>query len=128
MVYRRRRADIVGKELLPYGSNESDPEAETPLRFKDRAADELAWRRRQSGSFEGKADRRKAGRKDASLPRKPEARPIPIQKNAVGIKAGYDPYDSGELIKRKKTGVRRNLRELGRWLKTQPRPKQRPQP
>ena len=122
MVHRRRRVDIVGKELFPYGLKQLDSgsEAETLVPFKDRAADELAWRRRPAGSFEGKADRRKAGRKGSPLPRRPQATPLPIQKNPVGIKAGYDPYDSGELMKQKNPSGRRNLRELGKRVKTRP--------
>jgi len=44
-----------------------------------------------------------------------------IQQNQVGMKKGYDPYDSGLLVK-KEWKKKKDLRRLGEWLKAR-RPK-----
>lgn len=38
----------------------------------------------------------------------------PIQRNATGLRVGYNPYDSGQLDK--KTRKPRDLRELSKWI------------
>ena len=44
-----------------------------------------------------------------------------IQKNAFGVKKGYDPYDSGLLVK-KEWKKKKDLRQLSEWIKSR-RPK-----
>lgn len=44
-----------------------------------------------------------------------------IQQNQVGLKKGYDPYDSGQLVK-KQWKNRKDLRKLSDWIKSR-RPK-----
>jgi hypothetical protein len=39
-----------------------------------------------------------------------------IQQNQVGMKKGYDPYDSG-LLAKKEWKKKKDLRKLGAWLK-----------
>lgn len=46
------------------------------------------------------------------------------KRKATDARRGYDPYDSGELIKHKNPGVPRDLRLLGSWLKTHKKTKQ----
>ena len=41
-----------------------------------------------------------------------------IQENALGVKKGYDPYDSGRLLK-KDWKKKKDLRRLSQWIKTQ---------
>jgi hypothetical protein len=41
-----------------------------------------------------------------------------IEKNPQGMKKGYDPYDSGLLVK-KEWKKRKDLRKLSAWIKTQ---------
>lgn len=41
-----------------------------------------------------------------------------IEENPQGIKKGYDPYDSGQLVK-KEWKKKKDLRRLADWLKTQ---------
>jgi hypothetical protein len=40
-----------------------------------------------------------------------------IEKNPQGVKKGYDPYDSGLLLK-KEWKRKKNLRELSDWIKS----------
>ena len=40
-----------------------------------------------------------------------------IEKNPLGVKKGYDPYDSGLLVK-KQWKTKKNLRKLSDWIKT----------
>jgi hypothetical protein len=40
-----------------------------------------------------------------------------IQSNPVGLKKGYDPYDSG-LLNKDKFKKKRNMRELSKWIET----------
>jgi len=40
-----------------------------------------------------------------------------IQQNQQGVKKGYDPYDSGLLVK-KEWKKKRDLRKLSSWIKT----------
>jgi hypothetical protein len=40
-----------------------------------------------------------------------------IQQNQVGVKKGYDPYDSGLLVK-KEWKQKKDLRKLSAWIKT----------
>ncbi len=40
-----------------------------------------------------------------------------IEKNPQGVKKGYDPYDSGLLVK-KEWKKKKNLRQLAQWIKT----------
>lgn len=53
-----------------------------------------------------------------------DERPLPlatVKLNKVAAKAGYNPYESG-LIEKKKSGARkRDLRELSRWIEQQKR-------
>jgi hypothetical protein len=53
-----------------------------------------------------------------------DERPLPlatVKLNKVAAKAGYNPYESG-LIEKKKIGARkRDLRELSRWIEQQKR-------
>jgi hypothetical protein len=44
-----------------------------------------------------------------------------IQQNPVGLKKGYDPYDSGQLVK-KQWKKKKDLRKLSEWIKSK-RPK-----
>jgi hypothetical protein len=44
-----------------------------------------------------------------------------VQQNQLGVKKGYDPYDSGLLVK-KEWKKKKDLRKLSEWIKTQ-RPK-----
>jgi len=44
-----------------------------------------------------------------------------IQQNPFGVKKGYDPYDSGLLVK-KEWKKKKDLRKLSEWIKAQ-RPK-----
>jgi len=44
-----------------------------------------------------------------------------IQQNQVGLKKGYDPYDSGQLVK-KQWKKKKDLRKLSDWIKSK-RPK-----
>jgi hypothetical protein len=44
-----------------------------------------------------------------------------IQKNQFGVKKGYDPYDSGLLVK-KEWKKKKDLRKLSEWIKSR-RPK-----
>ncbi len=46
-----------------------------------------------------------------------------IRRNVTGARVGYDPYESGQLVKQKRPGVRRDLRSLGQWLKSRKEPK-----
>ena len=85
---------------------------------KDRATDELAWRQYGPG-----IERRKASNKQIPALLKPKPAIQRVKKNAAGTRVGYNPYESGELVRQNNPGVRRNLRELGRWLKGQPREK-----
>ncbi len=41
-----------------------------------------------------------------------------IEQNAQGVKKGYDPYDSGQLVK-KEWKKKKDLRKLSTWIKTQ---------
>jgi len=41
-----------------------------------------------------------------------------IQQNQLGVKKGYDPYDSGLLVK-KEWKKKKDLRKLSSWIKTQ---------
>ena len=40
-----------------------------------------------------------------------------IQQNQIGVKKGYDPYDSGLLVK-KEWKKKRDLRKLSQWIKS----------
>jgi hypothetical protein len=40
-----------------------------------------------------------------------------IQQNPVGLKKGYDPYDSGQLVK-KQWKKKKDLRKLSDWIKS----------
>lgn len=40
-----------------------------------------------------------------------------IEKNPLGVKKGYDPYDSGLLVK-KQWKSKKDLRKLSDWIKT----------
>lgn len=40
-----------------------------------------------------------------------------IEQNPQGLKKGYDPYDSGQLVK-KQWKKKRDLRRLSAWIKT----------
>ena len=40
-----------------------------------------------------------------------------IQQNQLGVKKGYDPYDSGLLVK-KEWKKKKDLRKLSSWIKT----------
>ena len=40
-----------------------------------------------------------------------------IQQNQVGLKKGYDPYDSGQLVK-KEWKKKKDLRKLSAWIKS----------
>ena len=41
-----------------------------------------------------------------------------VKINPLGVKNGYDPYESGKLVKdRGKVGNKRDLRKLSEWLK-----------
>ena len=40
-----------------------------------------------------------------------------IQQNPLGIRKGYDPYDSGQLVK-KEWKKKKDLRKLSEWLKS----------
>jgi hypothetical protein len=40
-----------------------------------------------------------------------------VQKNPMGVKKGYDPYDSGLLVK-KEWKKKKDLRKLSEWIKT----------
>ena len=40
-----------------------------------------------------------------------------IQQNQLGIKKGYDPYDSGQLVK-KEWKKKKDLRKLSEWIKS----------
>jgi hypothetical protein len=40
-----------------------------------------------------------------------------IEQNPQGIKKGYDPYDSGQLVK-KDWKKKKDLRRLSDWIKT----------
>lgn len=42
----------------------------------------------------------------------------PIRNNALGVSAGYNPYESGLLQPRKPT-EKRDLRELSKWIEMQ---------
>jgi hypothetical protein len=44
-----------------------------------------------------------------------------IQQNQLGLKKGYDPYDSGHLVK-KQWKKKKDLRKLSEWIKSK-RPK-----
>lgn len=44
-----------------------------------------------------------------------------IQQNQLGLKKGYDPYDSGQLVK-KQWKKKKDLRKLSEWIKSK-RPK-----
>ena len=44
-----------------------------------------------------------------------------IQENQLGLKKGYDPYDSGNLVK-KEWKKKKDLRKLSAWIKSR-RPK-----
>lgn len=44
-----------------------------------------------------------------------------IQENPGGLKKGYDPYDSGQLVK-KQRNKKKDLRKLSEWIKSK-RPK-----
>ena len=44
-----------------------------------------------------------------------------IQQNQLGLKKGYDPYDSGQLVK-KEWKKKKDLRKLSEWIKSR-RPK-----
>jgi hypothetical protein len=46
------------------------------------------------------------------------APPTEAKRKATDARRGYDPYDSGELVKPKNPGVPRDLRSLGSWLKS----------
>lgn len=107
--YKRRRADIVGKELSPYGEA-AKSEAGTSVPFKDRSTDELAWR--EQGS---QPDRRKKTSNQRAPVREPKIEKL--RPNSAGVRAGYNPYESGQLLRPKNPGTRRDLRELGQWLK-----------
>ena len=41
-----------------------------------------------------------------------------VQQNQQGVKKGYDPYDSGLLVK-KEWKKKKDLRKLSSWIKTQ---------
>ena len=45
-----------------------------------------------------------------------------IQQNQLGLKKGYDPYDSGQLVK-KEWKKKKDLRKLSDWIKSR-RPKE----
>ncbi len=120
MQHKRRRSDIVGKEFQPYGElHDKAPRPAVP--FKDRGTDELVWRQHGTGM-----DRRKGSNGQTSVPQKPKPTIEKMKKNAAGTRVGYNPYESGELVKLKNPGVRRNLRELGQLLKGKPRKKGKP--
>jgi hypothetical protein len=119
MKFRRRRSDTVGKETFPYGSKQTiAPKAGVLL--KGGTADEQAWRNHAIGE-NPKADRRKAKAVKPAPKKTPQI--TPIAKNKSAIRVGYDPYESGAIVKPKNPGTRRNLRELGMWLKSQSRAK-----
>jgi hypothetical protein len=40
-----------------------------------------------------------------------------IQQNQLGLKKGYDPYDSGQLVK-KEWKKKKDLRKLSNWIKS----------
>ena len=40
-----------------------------------------------------------------------------IEQNPQGLKKGYDPYDSGQLVK-KQWKKKKDLRRLSTWIKT----------
>jgi hypothetical protein len=44
-----------------------------------------------------------------------------IQQNQLGLRKGYDPYDSGQLVK-KEWKKKKDLRKLSEWIKSR-RPK-----
>ena len=41
-----------------------------------------------------------------------------VQQNQLGVKKGYDPYDSGLLVK-KEWKKKKDLRKLSEWIRTQ---------
>lgn len=77
-------------------------------RLKRRATDPAPHVQTQGRSANGEARPQSAGRS------KPKAT---IKRNTTGTRVGYDPYESGQLIKEKRAGVPRDLRSLGQWLK-----------
>ena len=46
-----------------------------------------------------------------------EKNPLGVKKNQLGMKKGYDPYDSGLLVK-KEWKKKKDLRKLSDWIKT----------
>ena len=59
----------------------------------------------------------------STIRRSPSARTIRtgtqkrIQQNQLGLKKGYDPYDSGQLVK-KEWKKKKDLRKLSDWIKS----------
>jgi hypothetical protein len=46
--------------------------------------------------------------------------PVPsetVKVNPLGVKNGYDPYESGKLVKDRGKGGKKDLRKLSEWLK-----------
>jgi hypothetical protein len=40
-----------------------------------------------------------------------------VKVNPLGVKNGYDPYESGKLVKDEGKGKKKDLRKLSEWLK-----------
>jgi hypothetical protein len=40
-----------------------------------------------------------------------------VRSNPLGVKNGYDPYESGKLVKDQAKGGKKDLRKLSEWLK-----------
>ena len=40
-----------------------------------------------------------------------------VKANPLGVKNGYDPYESGKLVKDRAKGGKKDLRKLSEWLK-----------
>jgi hypothetical protein len=109
----RRRSDILGKESFPYGSDDLQNQLDQlGAHDKDRLLDRATHQ----------PERRRSVAPKIGLSTKPKAAPKPVKRNVEGIRVGYNPYESGQLTKGKNPGVRRDLRELGKWLKERPEP------
>jgi hypothetical protein len=109
--HTRRRSDILGKESFPYGSDDLQNQLdELGAHDKDRLLDRATHQ----------PERRRSVAHKIGLATKLKATPKPVKRNVEGTRVGYNPYESGQLTKGKNPGVKRDLRELGEWLKTQP--------
>ena len=103
-----------GRDASSTGRVSANSEAQDRRRLKRRATDpELA-------EPTGKAAAEKT-RPDA-VERK--SAPLKVKRNVNGARTGYDPYESGQLVKPSNPGVRRDLRSLGQWLKAGKKPGQ----